>query len=121
MTKLNAAGTAIIYSTFLGSGESSGQAIAVDASGNAYITGYTKSSTFPAVKGYSNSLGGGQDAFLAELNAQWKREFVLDLLRRHWQRHWKCHRLGCDRTRLHRRADEFHERDRQRRHLPKRR
>jgi len=53
VTKLNPAGTAIIYSTYLGGsgnghleGEGGG-GIAVDASGSAYVTGYTTSSDFP--------------------------------------------------------------------------
>jgi len=59
VTKLNAKGSNLIYSTFIGgSGTSldggfgdSGQAIAVDSSGNAYITGATYSSDFPVTAG----------------------------------------------------------------------
>jgi hypothetical protein len=53
VTKLNPSGTALVYSTYLGgSGVSSRegdvpQGIAVDASGNAYIAGYTFSRNFP--------------------------------------------------------------------------
>ncbi len=46
VTKLNATGDALVYSTFLGgNGRDRGNAIAVDANGNAYITGSTDSST----------------------------------------------------------------------------
>ena len=42
MTKLNAAGSALVYSTYLGgSGSDAGNGIAVDAAGNAYVTGDT--------------------------------------------------------------------------------
>jgi hypothetical protein len=42
VTKLNAAGTALVYSTYLGgSGGEIGYAIAVDSAGNAYVTGET--------------------------------------------------------------------------------
>ena len=48
VTKLNPAGTALVYSTFVGgSNLDFGNGIAIDASGNAYVTGTTKSSTFP--------------------------------------------------------------------------
>lgn len=49
VAKLNPAGTALIYSTFLGG--ASGSGIAVDAAGNAYVTGTTTSSDFPISPG----------------------------------------------------------------------
>jgi hypothetical protein len=74
VTKLNAAGTALVYSTYLGgSGQDIGQSIAVDSAGNAYVTGYTSTSGsgFPGTAGSSiqNSNGGGNDAFVTKLNA----------------------------------------------------
>ena len=59
------------YSTYLGgSGTDSANNIAVDSTGNAYISGYTQSTNFPIVNGFQNSLGGAtQDAFVAKLNA----------------------------------------------------
>ena len=52
VTKLNAAGTALVYSTFVGgSNLEFGNGIAIDASGNAYVTGTTKSSNFPITGG----------------------------------------------------------------------
>ena len=41
----------IVYSTLLGAGTSStfGQGIALDSSGNAYVTGYTFAADFPVV------------------------------------------------------------------------
>ena len=48
MAKLNPAGSALVYSTYLGgSAMMTGHGIAVDASGNAYVTGYTDSTNFP--------------------------------------------------------------------------
>ena len=47
VTKFNAEGSALLYSTHLGGGDwDIGEAIAVDALGNAYVTGYTGSPNF---------------------------------------------------------------------------
>ena len=52
VTKLNSQGSALLYSTYLGgSGVDAGRGIAVDASGNAYVTGFTSSLDFPLVAG----------------------------------------------------------------------
>jgi len=71
VTKLNAAGTAVVYSTYLGgNGDDQGAAIAVDGSGDAYVAGYTNSSTFPTAHAAQGANGGGPyDAFVIELNA----------------------------------------------------
>jgi IPT/TIG domain-containing protein/beta-propeller repeat-containing protein len=72
LTKINAAGTAIVYSTYLGgSGDELGMHVAVDGSGNAYVSGFTGSTTFPGVTGSSiqPSSGGGGDAFVIKVNA----------------------------------------------------
>ena len=74
VTKFNAAGTAIVYSTFLGGGFSSG--IAVDSAGNAYVTGSTSATDFPTKNALQATFGGGTanggaygaDAFVTELN-----------------------------------------------------
>ncbi|TYP74496.1 SBBP repeat-containing protein [Paenibacillus methanolicus] len=70
VTKLNPAGTALVYSTYLGGGGSDiGRGIAVDASGNAYMTGETTSADFPVTPGaFQTMIGGGSDAFVAKLN-----------------------------------------------------
>ncbi len=50
VTKLNASGSALVYSTYLGgSGQEYGHGIAVDSAGNAYVTGGTNSTDFPTV------------------------------------------------------------------------
>jgi Beta-propeller repeat. len=70
ITKLNAAGSAIVYSTYLGgSGDDRGFSIAVDASGNAYVTGYTASTNFPLVAAVQTFFGGVRDAFVVKLNS----------------------------------------------------
>ena len=71
VTKLNASGTALVYSTYLGgTGSDSGHAIAVDGSGDAYVTGSTSSTNFPTTAGalQTTSAGSG-DAFVTKLNA----------------------------------------------------
>ena len=72
VTKLNAAGSALAYSTYLGgtSGER-GEGIAVDGSGNAYVTGRTGSAEYPTTAGaLDRHLGGsGGDAFVTKLGA----------------------------------------------------
>ncbi len=60
LTKLNAAGSALIYSTFLGETESAlGGVIKIDAKGNAYILGNTASSSFPTTAGAFQFSGPG--------------------------------------------------------------
>jgi Beta-propeller repeat/Cep192 domain 4 len=71
VTKFNASGTALVYSTYLGgAGSDQGSAIAVDASGNAYVTGTTTSENFPTTSGaFHTKYGGNGDAFVAKLSA----------------------------------------------------
>jgi hypothetical protein len=68
-TKLNATGSALVYSTYLGgSGIEHGRGIAVDASGNAYVAGQTGSSDFPTTPGaYQTTYGGAEDAFVVKI------------------------------------------------------
>ncbi len=70
VTKINAGGTARLYSTYLGgSGDDSGSDITVNSSGNAFITGRTSSPDFPTSSGvYRRTNAGGQDVFVTELN-----------------------------------------------------
>ena len=70
VTKLNASGNDIVYSTYLGgSSHDYGYGLAVDPSGIAYLTGQTFSMDFPTVNPIQENAGGGYDAFIAQLNS----------------------------------------------------
>jgi hypothetical protein len=78
VTKLNATGTGLVYSTYLGGSARDGSSsIAVDASGNAYVTGWTESTDFPtqnpiqAQRASGNDSNGfpNSDVFVTALNA----------------------------------------------------
>ncbi len=59
VSKLNAAGSALLYSTYLGgSSYDFGQAIALDGSNNVYVTGLTQSTNFPTVNPLQPIYGG---------------------------------------------------------------
>ena len=71
VTKLNPTGSGLVYSTYLGpSGDiAQGFGIAVDASGNAYVTGGTAVANFPTTPGaFQTTFGGGSDAYVTKLN-----------------------------------------------------
>ena len=69
VTKLNAAGSKLVYSTYLGgSGQDYTTGIAVDGSGDAYVTGYTASTNFPTTPGALRTTLGAPSAFVTELN-----------------------------------------------------
>ncbi|MCX6831949.1 MAG: SBBP repeat-containing protein, partial [candidate division Zixibacteria bacterium] len=71
VTKLSSSGNSLIYSTYLGGvGTDIGYGIAVDGSGNAYVSGYTSSSNFPTENPYQTTFQGGYtDAFVTKLSA----------------------------------------------------
>jgi hypothetical protein len=87
LTKLDAAGAALVYSTYLSGtpkqrcgpasmfgsiiscGGEAAAGVATDAAGNAYVTGYTISEDFPAPVGaLQPSLGGYTDAYVIKLD-----------------------------------------------------
>ena len=70
VTKLNAAGSApLLYSTYLGGvADDAGSAIALDSSGSAYVTGFTRSATFPTTPGaFDTAFNGDLDSFVAKI------------------------------------------------------
>jgi hypothetical protein len=72
VTKLNASGTGLEWSTFLGGKDTDGaRGIAVDGSGNAYVTGATSSTDFPSVSPLQGAAPRADDvdAFVAKLAA----------------------------------------------------
>jgi hypothetical protein len=69
IAKINAAGSALVYSTYLGGSSFAwGSGVAVDAGGNAYVTGYTSSGNFPTNSGVQAGFNGLYDAFVSEVN-----------------------------------------------------
>lgn len=70
VAKFNPAGSDLVYATFLGgSSNDRGQGIAVDASGNAVVAGWTTSTNFPRSNAFQNTYAGNSDGFVAKLNA----------------------------------------------------
>ena len=69
VTVLNALGSALLYSTYLGgSGYDVGKGIAVGATGNAYVTGYTTGSFPTTARAYQTTYGGGYyDPFVTKI------------------------------------------------------
>jgi uncharacterized protein (TIGR03437 family) len=69
LAKINAAGTAWVYATYLGGNAvDQGNAIAVDAAGSAYVTGYTASTNFPVASPLRGSNAGSVNAFITKMN-----------------------------------------------------
>jgi hypothetical protein len=79
VTVLNAAGTGLVFSTYLGgeygtgsasysNGSTSGTSVAVDSGGNAYITGQTNAIDFPTINAFQpTTLTGLSNAFVAKI------------------------------------------------------
>ncbi len=86
LAKLNSTGTALLASTYIGGNQNDGVnddlnflqynygdqyrgEINVDANGNIYVASSSRSSDFPIVNGFDNTLGGTQDAVVFKMNA----------------------------------------------------
>ena len=70
VTRMNAAGSGLIYSTFLGADLTQGTGIAVNAAGEAFVTGSTTDTAFPTTVGAADTTYNGQgDVFVTRLNA----------------------------------------------------
>ena len=79
VTKLNATGSDLIYSTYLGGANSDlADWLAVDGAGNPYLAGWTESTNFPTTSGaFQPAFGGGtRDFFVAKLDS---RTFVAEI------------------------------------------
>ena len=71
LTKMNNSGTSLVYSTYLGgSREDAVNALSLDSSGNAYLTGFTVSGDFPTTPGAFQSVlaAQSQNAFVTKVN-----------------------------------------------------
>jgi hypothetical protein len=75
IARLAANGNALLFSTYLGGSgctfgyPETGQGIALDAQGDAYVAGITSSSDFPLANAIQPQLEGSQDAFVAKVNS----------------------------------------------------
>jgi beta-propeller repeat-containing protein len=70
VSKFSLDGSELVYSTYIGgSGHDSTAALALDETGNAYVTGSTDSSDFPVAHALQGVNGGEMDAFVAKLDA----------------------------------------------------
>ena len=69
VAKVDSSGSGLVWSSYLGgSGRDIGARVAVDSSGNAYVTGYTDSDDFPTPGGFDVTLG-FRDAFVTKVDA----------------------------------------------------
>ncbi len=68
VTKLDATGSSLIYSTYLGN-YNGGYGIAVDGNGDAYVTGFTQASSIPLENAFQNTNAGSNDVFVSALSA----------------------------------------------------
>jgi hypothetical protein len=70
LTKLNPAGSALVYSTYLGGdGFDNGNDVALDGGGNAYVTGQAGSVNFPTTPGAFDTTSDGSEVFVTKFNA----------------------------------------------------
>ena len=107
VTKLDASGAALVYSTYLGgsgddgSGDDYGYGIAVDGAGSAYLTGTTTSADFPTTAGAFDTTYNGNDRRLRdEARRERRRPRLLHLPRRRRRRTRHRHRARRCRQRL---------------------
>jgi hypothetical protein len=68
-TKLNPGGSALVYSTYLGGGSSAANGLALDDTGNVYVTGTASFSLETTPDAFQKTYGGGGDSFLMKLNS----------------------------------------------------
>ncbi|OYW04998.1 MAG: hypothetical protein B7X11_02335, partial [Acidobacteria bacterium 37-65-4] len=69
VAKLNPAGSALVFSTYLGgSGDESAFALTLDATRAVTITGTTSSSNYPTASPFQGTYGGANDAFVTKIS-----------------------------------------------------
>jgi murein DD-endopeptidase MepM/ murein hydrolase activator NlpD len=70
MARLNETGTNLLFGTYLGGSDvESAHSVAVDAAGNAYVSGTTRSADFPVTGGaFGTEHAGQQDAFMVKVD-----------------------------------------------------
>src|ERR1700722_2003070 len=70
VAQIDTTGSTQLFATFLGGSqwESSAQSLALDSSHRVYVTGVTESPDFPAMSGFQNLWGGGNDAFVTKID-----------------------------------------------------
>ena len=71
LTKLDPTGSSLLFADYFGGtgGSDEAYAVALDSSGNAFVTGDATSSDFPVVNAYQSTLSGSTDAFLVKFSA----------------------------------------------------
>jgi hypothetical protein len=86
VTKLSPGGSALVYSTYLGgSNADAGKGIAVDADGNAYVTGYTYSNDFTVVNAFQMTKAGNLAYKSTDSGGSWhESDSGLSSARRHF-------------------------------------
>jgi len=73
VAKLDPTAGALVFSTYLGGsgngaeGDELGADVALDASGNVYVAGRTRSTDFPVASAFQSALRGSEDAFVSKL------------------------------------------------------
>jgi hypothetical protein len=68
VAKFNPSGSALIFSTYLGgNGSDSGNGIALDSAGDAYVAGQTSSTNFPVAAAFQGTLGGVTNGFISKV------------------------------------------------------
>jgi hypothetical protein len=71
VAKINPSGSGLVYSTYLGGSTVDGvEDLAIDNSGNAYVTGVANSTDFPTMNPVQAAKGGSNDLFVAEFNPE---------------------------------------------------